>query len=306
MAYILNFQSPKFPEEIIEIYNDNKKTNLDILLEDIENGFTEWTVSKDSDIGDEVFLMCAKTSKDHMRSIRKKLVEIDNQDFVKFLNRQVELYDHFAGKIIAKGKILTEPIQDNQDYYFVKSKAPYFSKIGNIVNVEPNIDISEIKDFIMISRTGSITKLDNLQLSKLNNIVDSCNKDSENIDEELSDNYFPEEDNNTELIEGASKKVSVNKYERSPKARNLAINYHGTNCVVCGFCFEDYYGEIGKDYIHIHHIIPLNVKKEEYRINYKKDLVPVCPNCHAMLHRKVDGKDITISELKKIIVKKIY
>ena len=61
------------------------------------------------------------------------------------------------------------------------------------------------------------------------------------------------------------------------------------------------YGDIGKGFIHIHHIVPLNQIKKEYKINYKRDLIPVCPNCHAMLHRKINDKELTINELKKIL-----
>ena len=63
--------------------------------------------------------------------------------------------------------------------------------------------------------------------------------------------------------------------------------------------FEDKYGEIGTGFIHIHHIVPISEIGKEYEINYKTDLVPVCPNCHAMLHRKVNDRTLTIEELKE-------
>ena len=46
--------------------------------------------------------------------------------------------------------------------------------------------------------------------------------------------------------------------------------------------FEDKYGEMGVGFIHIHHIVPISAIGKEYKINYKTDLVPVCPNCHAI------------------------
>jgi 5-methylcytosine-specific restriction protein A len=61
------------------------------------------------------------------------------------------------------------------------------------------------------------------------------------------------------------------------------------------------YGDLGKDFIHVHHIIPIHKIGKEYKINYIKDLIPVCPNCHAMLHRKLDGKEVDIEELKIIL-----
>lgn len=99
--------------------------------------------------------------------------------------------------------------------------------------------------------------------------------------------------------EGARKVVYVNVYERNPEARKKAILFHGTKCAVCGFDFSKTYGKLGKGFIHIHHIEPISEIKTEYKINYQTDLIPVCPNCHAMLHRG----NLTIDELKEIITK---
>ena len=98
--------------------------------------------------------------------------------------------------------------------------------------------------------------------------------------------------------EGYRKSVYVNVYERNPKVRREAIKYHGTKCAVCDMSFEDKYGEMGVGFIHIHHIVPISEIGKEYKINYKTDLVPVCPNCHAMLHRKVNDRTLTVEELK--------
>lgn len=54
---------------------------------------------------------------------------------------------------------------------------------------------------------------------------------------------------------------------------------------MCGFNFEFRYGKIGKDFIHVHHLKPLALTDSEYELDPIADLRPVCPNCHAMLHR---------------------
>ena len=92
--------------------------------------------------------------------------------------------------------------------------------------------------------------------------------------------------------EGAVRRVLVNRYERDPKAREKCIEHHGTRCVACGFDFERRYGEIGNGFIHVHHLLPLGQLKSSYRLDPVKDLVPVCPNCHAMLHRRDPPFDI--------------
>ena len=98
--------------------------------------------------------------------------------------------------------------------------------------------------------------------------------------------------------EGDVQKALVNKYERNPVARRECIEIFGYKCQVCGMDFEKKYGSIGQGYIHVHHIVPLSKIGKGYHVNPKTDLVPVCANCHAMLHRKVGGKILTIEELK--------
>ncbi len=101
------------------------------------------------------------------------------------------------------------------------------------------------------------------------------------------------------MFEGASETVSVNVYERNTAARNKCIQHHGAVCCVCNFDFERVYGEIGIGFIHVHHIVPLHQIGESYVVDPIKDLRPVCPNCHAMLHRK--NEVMTVDTLKKLI-----
>lgn len=114
--------------------------------------------------------------------------------------------------------------------------------------------------------------------------------------------FFPDTiDETTEYNEGLVARVSVNRYERSIEARKRCIEAKGCKCAVCGMDFEKEYGKIGQGFIHVHHTIPIASIGKNYQIDYKKDLVPVCPNCHAMLHRK--NPPYTIDELSKIISK---
>ena len=70
------------------------------------------------------------------------------------------------------------------------------------------------------------------------------------------------------------------------------------------FCdFEATYGEIGKGFIRVHHLVPISSIGKEYELNVERDLAPVCPNCHYMLHRK--NPPYTIEELKEILHKQI-
>ncbi len=75
---------------------------------------------------------------------------------------------------------------------------------------------------------------------------------------------------------------------------------HGIKCKVCDFDFEKGYGELGKGYIQVNHIIPISQISREYKVNPKTDLIPICPNCHAMIHRNQD-RVMEIKELRAIV-----
>lgn len=116
------------------------------------------------------------------------------------------------------------------------------------------------------------------------------------------DEYFDEEiEKDKILIEGLTKQITVNIYERNPIARSKCIEHFGAVCKVCDFDFEQKYGVIGKGFIHVHHILDLSLIKKEYEVDFKKDLVPVCPNCHAMLHKRKPA--FQIDELRKLLQK---
>lgn len=95
--------------------------------------------------------------------------------------------------------------------------------------------------------------------------------------------------------EGQVHSVLVNAYERSKKARNECIKSWGTSCRVCDMSFLEQYGR-GKGFIHVHHRHPLGKQKRKYKVDPIKDLIPVCPNCHAVLHM---NPSLTVEELRK-------
>lgn len=102
-----------------------------------------------------------------------------------------------------------------------------------------------------------------------------------------------------ELKEGIKRTILVNSYERNPKARQLCVEYWGLSCSVCEINFEKLYGEIGKGFIHVHHLIPVSQIGELYQVDPINDLRPVCPNCHSLLHKK--NPPLKIEELKNMI-----
>ncbi|MBS0590872.1 MAG: HNH endonuclease [Proteobacteria bacterium] len=86
------------------------------------------------------------------------------------------------------------------------------------------------------------------------------------------------------LPEGAKRTVTINAYERNPRARAACIAYHGHICKVCGVDLGAKFGTIASGFIHVHHVVPISSIGRSYHIDPIRDLVPVCPTCHAILH----------------------
>ena len=113
---------------------------------------------------------------------------------------------------------------------------------------------------------------------------------------------LPEEAEASEFWEGSQQSVIVNKYERSAEARAECIQHYGTTCYVCNFDFAKVYGDDFMGFIHVHHIVPLAAKRAAYKVDAKKDLRPVCPNCHAVIH--YGGQTRSIMQVKKLLGRK--
>lgn len=111
--------------------------------------------------------------------------------------------------------------------------------------------------------------------------------------------YAEEAEVDEAYYEGAKKQIWVNVYERSTAAREACIQHYGHNCFICGFNFEERYGQIGADFIHVHHLKPLSEVGKGYKLHPVKDLRPLCPNCHAMLHQQKPA--YSIGKLKSFL-----
>ena len=109
-------------------------------------------------------------------------------------------------------------------------------------------------------------------------------------------------DSEEEYFEGKTKHRFVNYYERDKKLRAAAVEHHGVTCKACGFNFEEAYGERGKDYIEVHHLIPVSSLGKVTRVDPRSDMTVLCSNCHRMVHRK-KGHVLTPEELRATLRK---
>lgn len=101
------------------------------------------------------------------------------------------------------------------------------------------------------------------------------------------------------FTEGKTRSVLVNIHERNPAARRACMDHYGPTCQVCNVNFKDVYPGVGDGFIHVHHLKMLADITDEYVIDPIADLRPVCPNCHAMIHRR--KIPYGIDELKTVI-----
>lgn len=100
--------------------------------------------------------------------------------------------------------------------------------------------------------------------------------------------------------ETAVARVGVSRYERDAEARRLSMAYHGTLCAACGFSFEAHYGDAGRDYIQVHHLVPVAQLGAGYQLDPVADLIPLCANCHCMAHLGV-REPRSVQELRALI-----
>jgi hypothetical protein len=161
-------------------------------------------------------------------------------------------------------------------------------------NVYPNhIDVEwrqEPRGLIFPKQEFGLMAVHSITHEKLTRLIDSPAPRTGTAEELPNPETYPE---------GAKSTIVVNSYERSAKARAECLRHHGYACHVCQMSFAERYGELGLNFIHVHHLDPIAAKKKRYRIRPTKDLVPVCPNCHAMMHRC--NPPLNVKQLRKII-----
>ncbi len=108
---------------------------------------------------------------------------------------------------------------------------------------------------------------------------------------------------NYSFTEGSISELIQDVHARSKAARKACLDLKGYTCYICNFNFEDKYGKIGREFIHVHHIEFLSNTDKAVSVSPIHDLIPVCANCHAMLHKKKSNGDYpTTDELKALIM----
>jgi hypothetical protein len=97
---------------------------------------------------------------------------------------------------------------------------------------------------------------------------------------------IPEEITSSTYQEGSVEQILVNRYERDPSARRACIDHYGAICSACQADLASRYGLAAAGLIHVHHLLPLSSREAVYHLDPVRDLRPVCPNCHSVIHRR--------------------
>ena len=170
-----------------------------------------------------------------------------------------------------------QKIDDIYLFYSEKHHTPY-TYMGSCLLTEAHLHSDTESEFVFLINTHE----------------NGFDDEDSLVDYLLNSKASPETMNN--ILEGSSKLTWHIRYERNPINRKKAIQAQGSKCVICGFDYNNVYGkDLADGYIEVHHIVPL--AEGPQIVDPAKDLIPVCANCHRMLHRKKKN-NISVDELK--------
>lgn len=101
-----------------------------------------------------------------------------------------------------------------------------------------------------------------------------------------------------EATEGEKKHVEYERAHRSQALRQACINKYGYQCQCCGMNFTELYGEeLGANFIEVHHLKMIATYDESKPKDYIDNLVPLCSNCHSMIHH-VKATSMTLTAVR--------
>ncbi len=234
-----------------------------------QNGKVDWRMSNNFSVGDIVFIYKSKPE----QCIRYRM------------------------EVKSVGLSIDEAFDQEK---FWTDKTIYYGGLGNFKYARFMLQeeyTDEILSLHHLHEHGAQGNMQSVMQCKKEELLEFLLHPYEAVNDDAYDVDYPEDDE--KLYEGALIRVMANKYERNQKARRECVKKKGYRCMVCGCDFEETYGDIGKGFIHVHHLTPISSIGKEYELNVETDLTPVCPNCHYMLHRK--DPPYTIEELKDLL-----
>ena len=174
-VYIVNFQAPSSYEELKYFYDENnRKTNLEILLDDVSYGSTIWSVPIYASVGDRILFYCSSTSIDtyHLTNAINESSDEEDITIARFGEKERQNYKKYAGKIICTGIVSEPPFRDTNSSH---SARLLYAKINNLHEIKNPLTSKEINNFLRISRFNSITNVHDDQWKQLRQLIQDKN-----------------------------------------------------------------------------------------------------------------------------------
>ncbi len=137
---------------------------------------------------------------------------------------------------------------------------------------------------------GKVRAVDVVDVSPVKVIWELCPEGNNVVDFVSNEQFY---------MEGKAISVAGNRYERNPLARRTCLNHYGARCMACNIDLAEQYGELARGLIHVHHLVPISEIGEAYLLDPVKDLVPLCPNCHAVVHRR--NPPLSVEEIRGVL-----
>ena len=210
------------------------------------------------------------------------------QDFLSYLGLYIPAYRMPANKYYSQ---------------FNNAVKLYINKSSDFDNIDSILDIDDVglltRILSSIENRFAYVKHDDRKAEGLKYYIGYL-KSRECVKCSSQHNKYDIKDVVEEFEEGSLLDCHGSKYERNRKVRNECLEYYGYTCRVCGFDFEKQYGDIGRNFIEVHHRTEISsYSGEKHKIDHINDLIPVCSNCHSMLHRT--RPTLSIDELKRFL-----
>lgn len=221
---------------------------------------------------------------------------------------------HFRDNLISKGNGFIVAVEEEFSKYEVRLIFESFAKdlsnhalenisetnspLSKLIELNSNLSVIVYKHFIEKNLDPETFKFENWDFN-LRYRKEGSHNDADRFSDILISfilYIFPYEFDSEE--EGSSNSHLLTKYERSHINRSLCLAYHGYNCKACSINLKDIYGDIARDFIHVHHLNPISISGivKPDPIN---DFVPLCPNCHSIAHLK--NPPLTIQQIQNML-----
>ena len=172
-AFVANMT---FPKSLYEVMSCARRRRFDIEL--LQDEKVWWTLPKYARANDVVFFMHAYSAYQTIKDLEKQLIDFKDISEKKIkllqesLDRGKELHKRYGGKIFAVGFVVEDPQEDDSlDPDKKHWRSHTYAGISDIWHLSLPIDISEFRDFLSISRFGSVTKVGPEQFEKLRDLI---------------------------------------------------------------------------------------------------------------------------------------